>query len=249
MEQKKNNNKKVIVILILIIIILSILVVLLATEAISFKSNVLDGDGEVNSNDITENDNNKDIIQNSSDSYEDENNEYIIFKADNENKSNQCININTKNYYSYEKSYVILVENINIKNNNYAFRYAVDMNDLTVKIFLNDNVIFDGIKSELLLVDVCNYGNYIIYSVGWEGSPYYTIVDTDGKIIMSFKGRNVTYSDGLLYVEEIDRNDISNFDDNELIKYQLDMNSDNLEKLNSSVEKFECDLNGPGYDC
>lgn len=232
-QQEKKKNVVIVLLLIIIVILLS-LVLLLATGTISFKSKISDN---TNNNQTTENNDNS--------NYDD----YLIFEVNNENKTNYCHNMNTNNYYSYDKSYVIFVNNITIKNNSYIFRYASDINNNSVKVYLNDNIVFEGNKSQDLLVDVCNYGNYIVYSTGYEGSPYYRIINTDGKFLMSFIGKKVSYSDGMLNIEEINKNDPMNTDDNELIKYQLDMNSDNLQKLNITKEKFECDLNGPGYDC
>lgn len=243
MENQK-NNKVAIILLIVLVVILSALCILFATGKISLNTS------STNNSQTTENDSNSDIVDNNQTrNYEEGYDDYLKFKVDNENKANYCQNMNGNNYYDYEKSYVVFVNNITIKNNNYTFRYASNIDNKTVKVYLNDNTVFEGNRSEALLIDVCNYGNYVVYSTGWEGSPYYRIINTDGKIVMSFSGRKVTYSDGMLNVEELNKNDVDNFDDNELIKYQLNMNSDNLQKLNLTTEKYECNLNGSGYDC
>lgn len=231
MENQK-NNKIVIVLLIVIIVILLGLCALFATGTISFKSNDVDNN-ELNNDDI-----NEDVDDN-----------YLKFVIDNENKVNQCHSISKNNYHSYEKSYAVIINNISIKNKKYTFKYDENLTNRTRKISLNNNVVSDGNISEALLLDVCVYGNYIVYSMGWEGPPYYRIINTNGEEIMSFKGNKVTYSNGILSVEELEKNDIDNINDNELIKYQLNMNSENLEKENITTEKYVCDPNGTGYDC
>lgn len=246
--ENKNSSKGFIALLIVIIILLSALCVLFVTGTISFKSETVNNTSNSQSTEST--DNSSTIVNNTQErNYEEGYDSYLKFKVDNESKTNNCNNISANNYYSYTESYVIIVTNLVINNNNYTFRYATDFDNKAIKVYLNDSVVFEGKKSDSLLLDVCNYGNYIVYSVGWEGPPYYRIVDTEGKIQMSFTGRNVTYSNGRLNVEELNKNDIDNYDDNELIKYQLDMNSDNLQKLNITTEKYECALSGSGYDC
>lgn len=232
--EKLKNNKSVITLLIVLVIILSVLCILFATDKISFNTNTTE----------KENNSNK-VDNNQKNDYEDGYDDYLKFKVDNKNKTNYCQNINKNNYYSYEKSNVVFVNNIKIKNNNYTFRYVSNIDDKTIKVYLNDRTVHEGNLTESLLVDVCNYGNYVVYSTGWEGPAYYRIVNTDGKIVMSFIGKKVTYSDGMLNVEELNQNDLMNNDDNELTKYQLDMNSNNLKKLNLTTEKYEC----TEYDC
>ena len=59
----------------------------------------------------------------------------------------------------------------------------------------------------------------------------------------------VTYSNGILSVEKLEKNDIDDINDNEIIKYQLNMNGEILEKENLIKDKYVCDPNGAGYDC
>ena len=247
MEVNK-SNKGVIILLVIIILILSILCVLFATGTISLKGS------EYLNNNIVDDSNNESIKNDVEDNvtnnnYEENYNDYLKFVIDNKNNTDSCYNFIKDNYYSYEKSYVNIINNISINNNKYTFRFEKDLKNKKQKVYLNDNVVVDSALNQGLLVDVCNYGKYILYSTGWEGSPNYNIINIDGQIVMSFIGKNVNYSNGILNVEEINKNDISNINDNELVKYQLNMNSENLQKENVITEKFECELNGPGYDC
>jgi len=242
--ENQKNNKGVITLLIVIIVILSVLCVLLATGTISFKSN------EVNTNkpndNITDNVTDNNELTNNDGNESTENNDIERVVLDNENKTDQCLNINDG--YAHENREVV-INNISIKNKNYTFRYVENHTNRTIKVYINNNVAYEGQTSEALLLNVCNYGNYIVYSTGWEGAPFYRIIDTTGKVVMSFVGNKVTYSNGVLSVEELDKNDIENINDNELIKYQLNMNSENLQKENLTVEKYVCNPNGAGYDC
>ena len=238
--ENQRNNKGVIALLIVIIVMLAAFCILLATGTISFKSN--DVDTNKPNNNVTDNNepNNNEGNDNT------ENNDVERVVLDNENKANQCLNINDG--YTHENREVV-INNISIKNKNYTFRYVENHTDRTIKVYVNNNVAFEGQTSEALLLSVCNYGNYIVYSTGWEGAPYYRIINTEGKVVMSFVGNKVNYYNGILSVEELDKNDIEDINDNELIKYQLNMNSDNLKKENLTTEKYVCDPNGAGYDC
>lgn len=241
MENQK-NNRGVIALLIVIIVILSVLCVLFATETISFKYNDVDtnekNDNVADNNQTNQNANENNITNN------EENENYLKFVIDNENNTNICHNINGKNYYSYDKNYAVIINNISIKGSNYTYKYEENHTNRTIKVYLNNNIAFEGGSGKSVLVDVCNYGNYIVYSTGWEGTPYYRIINVEGKEVMSFIGKKVIYSNGILSVEERNRND----EDDELIKYQLNMNSEVLKRENLTTEKYVCDPNA-AYDC
>ena len=100
-----------------------------------------------------------------------------------------------------------------------------------------------------VLTGVCKYDNYFMYVQGWEGSPTYTLVNKNGIIVHHFIGRNVNYHEGVLEVEEINKNDIMNQNDNKIEKYQIDLTKDMITKDNVVVEDFPCEVDGPGYDC
>lgn len=253
----EKNYKLIITILTVIIVIITSLCILLATGIINFKNNETINEKEPNINQNINNETNnknEDINKennnvNQTNNYDELYKDYHVLKFDNKNQNNHCITTNEEYFNRNEKNFVYIVENINIKNKNYTFRHESNIKTHELKVYFNDTVIHEGKTSELVLVNVCNYGNYIMYSMGWEGSPYYEIINVDGKDSLSFRGNKVEYSNGILYVEEIDRKEPLDFYDNELVKYQLDVNSEKLEKLNITREKFDCHPEASGYDC
>lgn len=222
---KSNKRKGIIRFLIIIIITILISTIIIVTfNSLKFNLGIEDSITTTTSSTTTN-------VSTTSD-------KTIEFKVDNNYLSNTCNHISDNEFYSYDKNYIVEVNNIMIKNKNYSFKYEVDYKNGTFMQYLNSKLINEGTINESLLVDVCNYGNYIVYSFGWEGSPHYFIIDTEGNLVMDFVGLNVEYKNNLLYVSELTSKSYTDFI---TINYQLDMDSNKLVPINKSEIKYNCD--------
>lgn len=249
MENQK-NNKTVVILLIIIILILLVLCGLFATNVIELNINK-------KSKDVTEEKKespNEEVEETVSDeliNYEETYKGFKIFAQDANASTKECFNFNEKQMYDYENNYVDVLKNLEVNGKKYTFGYVVDKTNKTNNIFLNNKEVVNFTSNELLLLDVCIYGKYIVYSQGWEGPSIYTIINTNGDNVFGFRANpdGVSYSNGILNVKEIDYNDPRKTDDSLLRKYKLDMNSKELKKIDETTEPYTCDPNGAGYDC
>ena len=157
-----------------------------------------------------------------------------------------CIDIRD---YEYTDNLEINVYDIYIGNSPINFKYQINGSESFTKIFVNNKEISSNNSVVPILIGVCKYDNYFMYVQGWEGSPTYTLVNKNGKIVHHFIGRKINYHEGILEVEEINKNDIMNQDDNKIEKYHIDLTKDMITKDNLVVEDFPCEVDGPGYDC
>ena len=159
---------------------------------------------------------------------------------------NDCMDIKD---YNFTDNIEINVYDIYIDNTPINFKYQINGSESFTKIFVNNKEISSNNSVVPILTGVCKYDNYFMYVQGWEGSPTYTLVNKNGIIVHHFIGRNVNYHEGVLEVEEINKNDIMNQNDNKIEKYQIDLTKDMITKDNVVVEDFPCEVDGPGYDC
>lgn len=225
MKQKRKQNTTI-VLIIVVILLLSVVCIIFAVDIHYNKPQSIQNSNQ-NSNSTITNSNENPYVE-----YEG------LAKFIVDEHMSDCVS--TRGFYSYDRGYVILVNNFIIKDKQYNIKFVA--NNGSKDIFLNNKLIenIETIKNDLL-TSVCSYGNYILYSTGWEGWPNYRIVDTNGKIIMSFTAQKVEYVNNYLNIEEVQYKE----NDNTLLKYKLDMTQDQLEKINLTTEKYICDV----YDC
>ena len=151
--------------------------------------------------------------------------------------------------YNYTENSVINVYNIYLNNKPLNLKYQLNANKQYTKVFINNNEVVNRSSLVPILNNVCVYNNYLIYKEGYEGPETYTIINENGSVAHSFIGKSVNYDNGILHVEEINKNDLTNPDDNKLETYDIDLTKDIITKNNLTVNDYPCDKEGPMYDC
>ena len=158
----------------------------------------------------------------------------------------ECIAISD---YYYMENTRIFVNNITIDDEILNFEYQLNSDDKNTRIFVNNKEIHFNDSIVPVISSICKYNKYFMYVQGWEGSPTFSFVNKKGELVHSFRGTIKNYENGILKVEEINRNNPTDLDDNTLEKYEIDTTNDLLTKNNLTTEPFPCEKEGPGYDC
>lgn len=240
---KPKSNKKIILIVLFVLILLVSAAIVLYTQTDIFKK-----DKETNNNPKTSEKNkntntqiNDDVIDNDDvdDEYDGENlAEYrYLFKE----AKNSCITYGSTE--ENESGYITYVSDINIDGKNYKLAYGNDYSKQYGIRTLNGKHIegFDTNTNEMLPVSLCVYGKYIVLQTGWEGA-YTHVISTEGKSITGFGGTYEVIGENKIHIDEYDCSVDTNgkYADSHN-EYDIDFNSNPLEKLNLNQTYYNCD--------
>ena len=142
-------------------------------------------------------------------------------------------------YYLTHDTYVI--DGFKFSGEDYTFKY-IDKD--TREYYLNDKLLFKAESNEAVLSKVCNYEDYLLITMGWEGYPTTSVYDINGKSLLTFTG-DFNYKNGLLFINEYDYNEGDDF--YTMTNYSVNLAKDDFNKHQTSIDKINCDE--AGYVC